>query len=204
MKFWIFTAITNALVGYGTYQLMTSECNEVEIIPLTDNGTTSSIDLLATENRVLTASGDILKQNDKLTCLANNIYFEARNQALEGQLAVGYATINRVGKFGNKTVCDAVTNTRYTQSGEIKRNACHFSWMCDKDKVKVINDQQAYDNAKIVAKWVLTRKQPDPTGGADHYLTKAVEKKTYWIKAMSQESRKEIGDHVFYKSASGV
>jgi spore germination cell wall hydrolase CwlJ-like protein len=201
-QFWIFTAITGMIAGYATHQLMTSEPNTLEVIPLADHGAVSSINLLATENRVLTASGEVLKHDDDLVCLANNIYFESRNQPLEGQLAVGYATLNRVGKFGNRNVCDAVTNTKYTRTGEIKRNACHFSWMCDQDSTKVVDDQQAYANSRIVAKWVLNRKQPDPTGGADHYLTKTVENKTYWVKAMDQKSRKVIGDHVFYKSSN--
>ena len=34
-------------------------------------------------------------EEDSLTCLATNIYWEARNQSFAGQIAVGLVTINR-------------------------------------------------------------------------------------------------------------
>ena len=63
---------------------------------------------------------------EELYCLANNIYFESRNQPKLGQIAVGQVTMNRVNspKFPN-TVCGVVK-----QGGE-KRNRCQFSWYCD-------------------------------------------------------------------------
>ena len=46
---------------------------------------------------------------EELYCLANNIYFESRNQPKLGQIAVGQVTMNRVNspKFPN-TVCGVV------------------------------------------------------------------------------------------------
>ena len=48
--------------------------------------------------------GKLLDMTNNLTCLAVNIYNESRNQDSLGKAGVGYATINRVGLFGNKTI----------------------------------------------------------------------------------------------------
>jgi hypothetical protein len=170
----------------------------VEVIPL-DVPKLASVDLLSLENKVITQDGVVLKHDNDLTCLANNIYFESRNQPIQGQIAVGYATIHRVGKFRNANVCDAVMNAKFHDTGEPITHKCHFSWMCDGKPIKVVDDMESYLNAKIIAKWVMERKVNDPTGGADHYLTKAVEHKTDWVKDMKPKSRRVIGDHVFYQ-----
>ena len=61
-----------------------------------------------------TASADTVptKQQfmiDEAFCLAQNVYFEARNQPLAGQMAVISVTVNRVndGRFPN-TICGVV------------------------------------------------------------------------------------------------
>ena len=54
---------------------------------------------------------------EELYCLANNIYFESRNQPKLGRIAVGQVTMNRVNskRFPN-TVCEVVK-----QGGEKKK-----------------------------------------------------------------------------------
>ena len=53
-------------------------------------------------------------ESEDLICLAENIYWEARNQSLEGKLAVAHVTINRVksNKFPNN-VCGVVKQTKF-------------------------------------------------------------------------------------------
>ena len=65
---------------------------------------------------VLTA--ELQKQ---VSCLAENIYFEAAHEPLEGKHAVGFVTINRVqsGNYAND-ICGVVQQ----RDG----NLCQFSW----------------------------------------------------------------------------
>jgi len=64
----------------------------------------------------------------QLTCLATNIYFEARNEPFAGQFAVALVTLNRVNDtaFPN-TICDVVYQGIHTSDGFPKRDRCQFS-----------------------------------------------------------------------------
>ena len=80
------------------------------------------------------------------TCLAENVYFEARNQGTAGWSAVISVTLNRVKdkRFPN-TICEVVKQgptreswkTRGKKVAENERkyfpikNRCQFSWYCD-------------------------------------------------------------------------
>ena len=61
---------------------------------------------------------------EALMCMALNIYHEAKNQSMLGQIAVGQVVMNRVEdrRFPN-TVCEVVKQR--------KRGVCQFSWFCD-------------------------------------------------------------------------
>ena len=89
--------------------------------------------------------------NEEVECLAQNMYWESRNQSFRGLLAVGNVVMNRVAdsRFPN-TVCEVVHQAVMIKSwktGEYipKRNACHFSWYCD-GKAEIIPkaDHQLY------------------------------------------------------------
>ena len=65
---------------------------------------------------------------EELTCLAKNIYFEARGENRTGQYAVGLVTLNRLKskRFPN-TICKVVKQAKYWNNNPV-RNKCHFSW----------------------------------------------------------------------------
>ena len=68
-----------------------------------------------------------------IMCLALNIYFEARNQPIEGQLAVAQVVINRVldDRYPDHA-CDVITQgPTYPDSNLPIRHKCQFSWYCD-------------------------------------------------------------------------
>lgn len=116
-----------------------------------------------------------------ITCLAKNIYHEARGEPIEGQLAVAQVTLNRVasGKF-QSSICSAV----YAHK--------QFSWTIS-GRAK-INDTKSWKAAVAVATAVLTRSIDLPHFNALYFHTKQV--KPSW-------SRKRpvlavIGSHVFY------
>lgn len=96
-----------------------------------------------------------------LMCMALNIYFEARNQDFNAQLAVAHVVENRVldSQFPN-SYCGVIT-----EGGE-RRNRCQFSWYCD-GKSDTPFDSSAWATAVKVAGsyW----KYEDPTNGALWY-----------------------------------
>jgi len=133
-----------------------------------------------------------MTSNDKneIFCLANNIYFESRNQRLEGRIAVGYVTINRVAsnRFPN-TICRVVTQK--------SKRKCQFTWYCSKPSRKSINDHDAYSEALSLA-WKLfyaNRLIWDVTDGAMWYHADYIEAPV-WTKNMTITHK--IGTHIFY------
>ena len=89
---------------------------------------------------------DILKhkRDTEISCMADNIYFEARNQGTAGWSAVASVTLNRVKdkRFPN-TVCEVVkqgpTRESWKKDGNYYplKHRCQFSWYCDGKKDKV-------------------------------------------------------------------
>jgi len=127
----------------------------------------------------------------EIACIAMAIYFEARSEPLDGQVAVANTIMNRVesSKFPD-TPCAVVQQGR-TWNGHILRNQCHFSYYCD-GKPEVIVDQGAYTLALSIA--VNWANLVDITSGATYYHRDDVH--PYWIESLNI-SRK-IGRHIFY------
>ena len=76
----------------------------------------------------------ILAVGATITCLAQNIYFEARDQPTVGQMAVAYVVLNRVHHPAwPDTVCDVIREgPTYSWKQDYPiRNRCQFSWYCD-------------------------------------------------------------------------
>lgn len=73
----------------------------------------------------------IVMDSDQFYCLAQNVYFEARNQSLRGQAAVAMVVLNRTeDDFWPNNVCSVVKQGSYS-SGKIELNKCQFAWYCD-------------------------------------------------------------------------
>ena len=65
---------------------------------------------------------------DEVKCLAQNIYWEARNQSIQGMYAVADVTLNRVkDKRWPSTVCEVVKQRKNAGGKWV----CQFSWYCD-------------------------------------------------------------------------
>ena len=131
-----------------------------------------------------------------LVCLALNVYFEARNQPLQGQMAVAEVVMNRVVsmKFPD-TVCEVIEEgpTYSWQPDFPIRNKCQFSWYCD-GKSDMPMEVDAWETALVVAKDILANR-PMVLKGATHYNAITVDPK--WAKTKTFIIR--IGDHLFYK-----
>lgn len=122
-----------------------------------------------------------------LTCLALNIYFEARSEDLQSQVAVGQVTLNRVSSpnYPN-TVCEVVK-----QKGQ-------FSWYSDglSDKPK---EALAWTRSLALADQMLAKPiQVKCVDSSTHYHADYV--KPYWAKIFKKTCK--IGTHIFYKEIS--
>lgn len=132
------------------------------------------------------AGADVVKD---IKCLAQNIYFEARSEPVDGKLAVGHVVLNRVvdSRYPD-SICEVVR-----QGGEEPLYKCQFSWWCDgrSDRPK---DQRAWKQSMVLARVVFWGYSEDPTNGALWYHANYV--KPYWRKILPQGP--VIGSHIFY------
>lgn len=134
---------------------------------------------------------------EEVTWLTKNVYFEARNQGIAGQLAVAMVTINRVldSRFPN-TIQDVVTQAYTYQNGFPIRHRCQFSWYCDgkSDKIK---DWESYNDIRRLVVTYLQNRDIifDVTEGAVFYHADYVNPS--WAKV--KEKTIEIEDHIFYR-----
>lgn len=124
----------------------------------------------------------------ELQCLARNVYWEARGESAEGQLAVAWVTLNRVGSVGfPASICEVV------YQGETDRG-CQFGWTCDGRRHRP-SDKPAWQAAEAVAVRALAG-GTDPTNGALHFHREDVH--PAW--AGRRMGRIVIGNHVFFRA----
>ena len=133
-----------------------------------------------------------------LMCMAFNIYHEARNESMLGQIAVGQVVMNRVWdkRFPN-TVCEVVKQA-VTHKGTNKPVLfrCSFSWYCDGQVDDVNKDSKAWRYSLEYASIVLSgRIVLDITEGATHYHATYV--RPSWAKTKTRTTR--IDRHIFYR-----
>ena len=145
---------------------------------------------------------------DEQHCLAQNIYFEAGNQSLDGMAAVADVTLNRVksSRFPD-TICEVVKQGLKHSNGAMKRNKCQFSWYCDgkSDDIsrKIILTKEWWNSNKIAGdilqefydvkedNWIGI------TSESTHYHANYVV--PVWIHDIGMKRITQIGSHIFYK-----
>jgi len=141
------------------------------------------------------------KTNPELICLAMNLYHEARNQSIAGQLAVGFVTMNRVNddRYPN-TICEVVMQgpTRPSWKDKSKsfpvRHRCQFSWYCDglNDTVK---EMDTFSKLFELSEIIYANLMIDITDGATHYHADYVSPD--WAATKTRTTK--IDDHIFYR-----
>ena len=137
------------------------------------------------------------------TCLAKNMYYEARNQGTAGRLAVSNVVLNRMNdtRFPN-TVCEVVEQGPVRESWKKDgtmypiKHRCQFSWFCDgkSDEPKNIKKYQEMLNFSLTMlsnSYILV----DITDGALFYHADYVT--PGWTK--TKQKTVEIQDHIFYR-----
>jgi spore germination cell wall hydrolase CwlJ-like protein len=123
-------------------------------------------------------------------CLAEAIYFEARGEAVRGQMAVAQVVLNRAfsGKYPN-TVCGVV----YQNSN--RHLACQFTFACD-GIPDIVREPDMWERAKSIAAEMLDGKLWLPeVGKATHYHAYWV--RPGWVREMTKMHR--LGVHTFYR-----
>jgi len=121
-------------------------------------------------------------------CLAEAIYYEARNQSDDGQRAVAQVVLNRVRHpaYPN-TVCGVV------YQGSERTTGCQFSFTCT-GVMGPIGDSAAWDRARRIATAALRGNVYRRVGLAVNYHTTAIH--PYWAPSLVVQAT--IGAHIFY------
>ena len=123
-------------------------------------------------------------------CLAEAVYFEARGEAIRGQIAVAQVVMNRVfSGYYPKTVCGVV----YQNAN--RHLACQFTFACD-GIPDVVTEPDMWDRARRIAKATLDGRLWLPeVGKSTHYHA-------YWVHPSWVHEMKKMyrtGVHTFYR-----
>ncbi len=144
-------------------------------------------------------------KNNEITCLAKNMYFEARSEGIAGVVATTQVVYNRVNsKEYPNTICEVIEQAKISQwwlkeKGIVKpiKNKCQFSWFCDgySDEPK---DDKTYSELFELAEQFVNGEHEgmiDITGGALWYHADYVHPR--WANHL--EVTTKVGRHIFYK-----
>jgi len=125
-----------------------------------------------------------------LTCLALNVYYEARSEPMDGQYAVAHVVLNRVADDAFPDDACKVVKQGYHKG----KHRCQFSWYCD-GKSDNPKDKMSWIVAQVVAYNTLYGYHKDNTHGATHYHATYVS--PWWRK--HYDKTVAHGSHIFYK-----
>lgn len=145
------------------------------------------------------------------SCMALNIYHEARGEGSDGMYAVAHVVMNRTKsiKFHN-TPCEVIKAAKmYTNwKGNYVpvRNKCHFSWYCDgiSDSIVLVDKKgiilhknvESWKKSNMIAIKVLLGMSKDNTYGATHYYNPRKASPSW---ADNMVTTTTIGNHTFLK-----
>ena len=123
-------------------------------------------------------------------CLAEAVYFEARGEAVRGQIAVAQVVLNRAfSGFYPATVCGVVYQNKH------RHFACQFTFACD-NVADVVREPDMWDRARRIAKAMLDGQIWLPeVGKSTHYHA-------YWVHPSWVSEMKKMykfGVHTFYR-----
>ena len=123
-------------------------------------------------------------------CLAEAVYFEARGEAVRGQIAVAQVVLNRAfsGKYPD-TVCGVVYQNKH------RHLACQFTFACDNNQ-DVIREPDMWERAQKIAKAMLDGQLWLPE------VDKSTHYHAYWVRPSWVNEMKKMykfGVHTFYR-----
>jgi hypothetical protein len=123
-------------------------------------------------------------------CLAEAVYFEARGEAVRGQIAVAQVVLNRAfSGFYPTTVCGVVYQNKH------RHLACQFTFACDSIP-DVVREPDMWERAKKIAKAIMDGELwLSEVGKSTHYHA-------YWVRPSWVGEMKKMykfGVHTFYR-----
>jgi hypothetical protein len=123
-------------------------------------------------------------------CLTEAIYFEARGEAVRGQIAVAQVVLNRAfsGKYPD-TVCGVVYQNKH------RHLACQFTFACDNNP-DVVREPDMWDRAQKISKAMLDGQLWLPE------VDKSTHYHAYWVRPSWVNEMKKMykfGVHTFYR-----
>jgi spore germination cell wall hydrolase CwlJ-like protein len=123
-------------------------------------------------------------------CLTEAVYFEARGEAVRGQIAVAQVVMNRTfSGFYPNTVCGVVYQNKHHHM------ACQFTFACDNNP-DVVTEPEMWERAKKIAKAMLDGQIWLPeVDKSTHYHAYYV--RPSWVNEMKKMYR--FGVHTFYR-----
>ena len=128
------------------------------------------------------------RQHEK--CLAEAVYFEARGEAVRGQIAVAQVVMNRAfSGFYPNTVCGVVYQNKH------RHLACQFTFACD-NIADVVREPDMWDRARKIAKAMLDGQLWLPE------VAKSTHYHAYWVRPSWVHEMKKMykfGVHTFYR-----
>ena len=146
---------------------------------------------------LLLASTPVLA--DEKRCLAEAMYFEARDQGWRGMLAVGVVIRNRVNdpRYPDN-ICSVVKQGRYWKGNPV-RHKCQFSYWCD-GKPERPAEKKPWTVALDIARMLISSKvEIEGLEDATHYHATSVQPS--WASVLKK--KKQIGEHIFYANKKG-
>lgn len=133
-----------------------------------------------------------LKTTRESRCLAEAVYYEARGESMQGQMAVAEVVVNRTrsGVYPS-TFCGVV------YQGSERSTGCQFTFTCDGSLYRHPRGA-AWARSEMIAAQVMMGVARPITHKATHYHTNAIN--PYWSGSLVETTR--IGSHVFYRMPS--
>jgi hypothetical protein len=127
-------------------------------------------------------------------CLAEAIYYEARGEPLQGQVAVAEVVLNRVDsrQYPN-TICAV------TRQGVGNGRACQFSYACNGAPERMAS-RVPRERAEKLAAVMIAGRERGVTDGATHFHATYVNPS--WARQFVRTAH--IGAHIFYRQGTRV
>lgn len=133
------------------------------------------------------------RQAQELRCLAQAIYYEARSESRQGQVAVAEVVLNRVRhRLYPDSICDVV----FEGVDPARRAGCQFSFACDGSMRREPRGRAWANAERIAAHAMLGVNEGAPAiGSATHYHTTSIAPD--WSYTLVRTG--QVGSHVFYR-----
>jgi hypothetical protein len=131
---------------------------------------------------------EVKERSEDWSCLAQALYFEARGENVQGQLAVAEVILNRVdSEQYPDSVCEVVRQGADS-------SGCQFSYMCDGREEHIAN-RKAYERVGKLAWLMLAGKPRTLTDEALYFHATSV--RPNWSRTFVRTA--QIGRHIFYR-----